>query len=130
MSLEPKAADSLQNQDSQTSLYEKHGQAIFGYLRLHLRSLEDAEDLLLEVFLAALEYDNLSALSDGEQLAWLRRVAHNKLADAYRHQSRHPCVDLDSIVETTFEEEGPEQLALQQEERRQLRAATMKLPPL
>ncbi len=72
MSLEPKEVDDLREQNSQTTLYERHGQAIFGYLRMHLRSLEDAEDLLLEVFLTALEHDNLSALPAGEQLAWFR----------------------------------------------------------
>ena len=61
MSLEPKEVDSLQEDRSQTALYERYGQVIFGYLRLHMHSLEDAEDLLLEVFLAALGHDNLSA---------------------------------------------------------------------
>jgi len=130
MSLEPKEVNDLQEQNSQTTLYERHGQAIFGYLRLHLRSLQDAEDLLFEVFLTALEHDNLSALPAGEQLAWLRRVAHNKLANVYRHESRHPQVALDSIGETIFEEEGPEQLTLRREERGRLRAAIKKLPAL
>ncbi len=58
--------------------------AIFGYLRFHVLSLEDAEDLLLEVFLAALEHDSLSGLSPGEQLAWLRRVLLNKREGAVR----------------------------------------------
>ncbi|HET7641187.1 MAG TPA: sigma-70 family RNA polymerase sigma factor [Ktedonobacteraceae bacterium] len=130
MSLEPKEVDSLQEDRSQTALYERYGQVIFGYLRLHMHSLEDAEDLLLEVFLAALEHDNLSAFSPGEQLAWLRRVAHNKLANVYRRASRSPQVALDAIVETILEEESPEQLTLRQEERGQLRAYIKKLPPL
>lgn len=53
MPLEPKEVDSLQDNSRQTALYESHGQAIFAYLRLHMHSLEDAEDLLLDVFLAA-----------------------------------------------------------------------------
>ena len=127
---EPKEVDSPQDTDSKTTLYESHGQAIFGYLRLHARSLEDAEDLLLEVFLTALERDNLAALSPVEQLAWLRRVAHNKLFNVYRHERRFPQVALDSIVETLFEEEGPEQLTLRQEELGQLRTALQRLPLL
>lgn len=130
MSLESKEVYDLQEQNGQTTLYERHGQAIFGYLRLHLRSLEDAEDLLFEVFLAALEHDNLTTLSVGEQLAWLRRVAHNKLANTYRYDSRHPQVALDAIGETLFAEEGPEQLTLRDEERGQLRAAIKKLSVL
>lgn len=136
MPLEPKEVESSRNPrdtgdfQCQTALYESYGQIIFGYLRLHLRSLQDAEDLLLEVFLAALEYANLAALSPGEQLAWLKRVAHNKLLNLYRRASRSPQIALDSLVETIFEEEGPEEMTLQQEERRQLVAAIRKLPAL
>lgn len=130
MPLEPKEVDSPRDSQSQTALYEHYGHIIFGYLRLHVRSLEDAEDLLLEVFLAALERDNLAGLAPGEQLAWLKRVAHNKLLNVYRRARRSPQVALDSIVGTIFEEEGPEQLTLQQEERRQLLDAIRKLPAL
>lgn len=130
MPLEPKEVDSLQAYHSQTSLYESYGQIIFGYLRLHIHSLEDAEDLLIEVFLAALEHDNLAAFSPGEQLAWLRRVAHNKLINTYRRVSRSPHIALDAIEETEFEDEEPEQQTLRQEERRRLRASLQKLPAL
>ena len=130
MSLESSETDSLQGNQSQTALYERYGQIIFGYLRLHAPSSQDAEDLLLEVFLAALEHDNLATLSPGEQLAWLRRVAHNKLLNVYRRVRRSPQVALDSIMETVLEEDGPEQLTLRQEEMKQLRASIQKLPVL
>jgi RNA polymerase sigma factor (sigma-70 family) len=130
MPLEPEEVDNPPGHNSQTALYESHGPAIFGYLRLHMRSLEDAEDLLLEVFLAALEHNNIAASSPGEQLAWLRRVAHNKLLNVYRRAGRNPQVPLDSIMEPIFEEEDPEKLTLQREERSQLRASIQKLPAL
>jgi RNA polymerase sigma factor (sigma-70 family) len=130
MPLEPKEVDSLQGNQRQTALYESYGQVIFGYIRLHARSLEDAEDLLLEVFLAALEHDNLTALSPGEQLAWLRRVAHNKLLNVLRQAHRRPQVALDSVMGIILEEENPEQLTLRQEERSQLRVSLQKLPVL
>ena len=59
-----------QNADS-LSLYDRYGQAIFAYARLHVPSREDAEDVTLEVFTAALENDNFSGLQEGEKLAWL-----------------------------------------------------------
>ena len=46
MSLEPNEVDNVPGDTGQTMLYERYGQAIFGYLRLHAHSLEDAEDLL------------------------------------------------------------------------------------
>lgn len=122
--------DSVCSNCNQTALYDRFGQVIFGYLRFHAPSLEDAEDLLLEVFLAALEKDNLSALSPEEQLAWLRQVAHHKLFNVYRRAHRRPQVSLDSLAETLFAEESPEQFALEQEERRQLRVHIKQLPAL
>jgi len=112
------------------ALYDRYGQVIFGYLRSHAPSLEDAEDLLLEVFLAAFEKEHLAALAPEEQLAWLKRVAYNKLANVYRRTRRHPQIPLDVLAETFFEEEGPEQLALQQEEHGQLRTHIQQLPPM
>lgn len=114
----------------QTDLYDRYGQVIFAYLRLHAPSLEDAEDLLLEVFLAAIEKNNLSTFVPEEQLAWLRRVAHNKLANVYRRVRRRPQIPLDSLAEMLIAEEGPEQLALQQEERRQLHIHIQQLSTL
>lgn len=96
MTLDPKEVENIAGYRNQTALFENYGAAIFGYLRLHTRSLEDAEDLLLEVFLAALEYDNLAALSPGEQLAWLRRVAHNKLLNVIRQAQRRPQVAVEA----------------------------------
>lgn len=84
--------------------------------------------MLLDVFLAALEHDNLTALPPEAQLPWLRRVAHNKLANTYRRGARHPQVALDPIVENMLADEDPEQLTLQQEELRHLRATVSKLP--
>src|SRR5258707_6317133 len=77
-----------QNADS-LSLYDRYGQTIFAYARLHVPSREDAEDVTLEVFTAALENDNLARLQDGEQLAWLRRVARTKLIEIYSRSTYH-----------------------------------------
>ena len=96
-------ADQQSNEDA--VLYDRYGFTIFSYVRLHTASREDAEDLTLEVFAAALERDNLRALSEQEQLAWLRRVAHNKLVDGYRRVSRHTLVAFDK-VEKVIEEYG------------------------
>jgi RNA polymerase sigma factor (sigma-70 family) len=114
------------------ALYDRYGQAIFAYVRLHTSSREDAEDLTLEVFTTALEHDNLAGLSAGEQLAWLRRVAHNRLIDGYRRKTRHPMVVLDTLVETLREDDttDPEQVTLQREAYMQLHQAVQSLSPL
>jgi RNA polymerase sigma factor (sigma-70 family) len=86
--------------------------------------------VLLEVFMAALERNALAGLSDGEQLAWLRRVAHNKCVDAYRRAQRQPAVSLESLEEIPYEDEEqtPEQVALRSEEQALLRTYLANLP--
>jgi RNA polymerase sigma-70 factor (ECF subfamily) len=113
-------------------LFDRYGRAIFAYVRLHTPSVEDAEDVTLEVFAAALEEDNLLARQEEERLAWLRRVAHNKLVDRYRQLARRPSIALDRIAKSLFEDESrsPEQLALRSELYTQLYEDIKMLPPM
>ena len=85
--------------NADAALYDRYSLTIFSYVRLHVSSRQDAEDLTVEVFAATLERGNLHGLSEQEQLAWLRRVAHTKLVDSYRSQSRHVLVAFDKIEE-------------------------------
>src|SRR5260221_2685557 len=67
------------------TLYDGFAVPLFQYLCQQVSTKQDAEDLLLEVFLAALQDEALSSLPQERQLAWLRRVARNKVVDHYRH---------------------------------------------
>jgi DNA-directed RNA polymerase specialized sigma24 family protein len=79
--------DEDQHYDSSlTILYNQHAPTIFAYLRFHTSSREDAEDLLLEVFLAALEFEQILERSEEKQRAWLRSVAHHKMVDSALQQ--------------------------------------------
>ena len=49
-------------------LYQRYSAAIFAYLRQHIASREDAEDVLVEVFVAALEYVHFPAMNEKEQM--------------------------------------------------------------
>lgn len=134
-SLEVEKAN-MQHQDERnqpcsldSTLYDRYAAGIFAYIRLHTPSWQDAEDLTLEVFLTALEHDNLSWLTDKQQLVWLRRVAHNRLIDKYRRSPRPVVVPLDQVVETVYHDEAltPEQLAIRREELERLYKAVGKL---
>lgn len=115
-----------------THLYRTHAPALLTHLRINAPSLEDAEDLLLEVFLAALERNSLSALSPEEQRFWLWRVARNKLVDHYRKHGRRLHLPLEDAEQLIYQdgEQMPEWVALRNEERRDLRVAIEGLPPL
>ena len=113
-------------------LYQKYAQVILAYLDRRISIKEDAEDLLLEVFLAALENQVWMTLADGEQLAWLRRVARNKLIDHYRRNMRHPVMPLQEMHEALDEDENlmPEHLALRHEAQSILHREIAALPQL
>jgi RNA polymerase sigma-70 factor, ECF subfamily len=114
---------------SDTGLYHRYAPVIFAYIYQHTVSREDAEDLTLEVFTAALERNNLSELPDGEKLLWLRRVAHNKLIDNYRRLKRRPVTTLEDAETDHFALPSPEQSALKQEEYQWLYKAIASLAP-
>ena len=113
------------------ALYERYAMLIFAYLRRRLPSREDAEDVLLDVYLAAFEQEHLSALTERERFAWLQQVARNKLADYYRRAARRSTLRLEKVEETlAYEECDPEQVALQHENERRLHAAINQMPAM
>lgn len=104
-------------------LYQRYWQLLFTAIRRSISSREDAEDVLLEVFLAAVESKTLLSMSEAHQEAWLRRVTYNKCMDFHRRKTRHPIALLDEHSEALYEDEylAPEHIALYQEELVQLR---------
>lgn len=111
-------------------LYRNHARAILAYIRLHLPG-QEAEDLLLDVFLAALEQSTLlGTMNEATQRTWLRSVAHHKMIDRYRREQRRPLVALESVAETLYTDEmhSPEQVALTREEAARVRAIVAHLP--
>ncbi len=99
-------------------LYKKYAPGILTYVRHHLSSPEDAEDLVVEVFLAAMENAAFASLSDKAQQSWLWRVTRNKVIDAYRRNKVRQGVNLDDAAPSLFEDEqfSPENAALRQED--------------
>jgi RNA polymerase sigma factor (sigma-70 family) len=113
-------------------LYQRFAPVIFAYLCQHLSSREDAEDLLLEVFLAALEHPSFAILGTREQENWLWRVARNKTIDNYRRASRRTGVQLELVLDDLYErdEYAPEQVILRREEYARLRSHIECLPEI
>src|SRR5438067_6177159 len=99
-------------------LYRKYAPALLTYVRMRVPSPEDAEDLVVEVFLAALAHANFAVLSEKAQQLWLWRVTRNKVIDAYRRAKTRQSVTLDHVAEGLFEDEMfiPEYSALRQED--------------
>lgn len=120
----------VQSEDAQAILYQHYAPSIFAYLLRHSGSREDAEDILLEVFLAVLENARFWTLNEKEQQAWLWSVARNKAIDNHRRLARHPSIPLKQVADSIYEREdlAPEQFTLKQEEYRQLHTLLKTLP--
>lgn len=114
------------------ALYQRYASGIFAYFYKQTASRDDAEDLLVEVFMAAMEQNKLAAMQEAECKAWLWSVARNKAADYYRRITRHPSIKLRQVEETLYVDEAqePEQITLKHEEYAHLRATIAQLPEL
>lgn len=113
-------------------LFEQHSEKLFAYLRQHTPSREDAEDVLVDTFMAALADAKFAHLPESGQVAWLWRVARNKVVDAFRKATLRRSVPLEQADETPCEEDArdPEQAALRQDERREMHDLLQALPEL
>jgi RNA polymerase sigma factor (sigma-70 family) len=111
-------------------LYDRFAGTIFHYLFQQVSNEQDAEDLLLEVFLAALQDKSLSNLSDGHKLAWLKRVARNKVIDRYRHVALLNFLPIEKALELEDTALTPEQYAEQKEDYERLYQSIAQLNPL
>jgi len=113
----------------QNMLYQQFAEPLLTYVCQQVAHRQDAEDLLLEVFLAALQNRPFATLPAPRQLAWLRRVARNKIIDHYRHTALFTFQPLDLIQELEDHRLTPEQQAEQQEQWACLAQAIERLSP-
>lgn len=122
----------LDQQEVMAQLYERHWLTVLLTARQHISSREDAEDVLLDVFLAALESTVFFHLIEHQQVAWLRRTAYNKSMTYHRRNARQPIVSLQENEETVFanEERSPEKTLVRQEEHLRLHTQIALLPEL
>jgi RNA polymerase sigma-70 factor (ECF subfamily) len=109
--------------DAFALLYECHAPALFAYLIRHTMVREDARDLLVEVFLAALEDARFSELEEKQQRSWLWRVARNKAIDLFRRAGRRQSFSLNDAMDGPYftEDHQPEHIAMRNEEHAHLR---------
>jgi RNA polymerase sigma factor (sigma-70 family) len=112
------------------TLYDRFALTIFTYIGQQVSHEQDAEDLLEEVFLAAFKNEGLAGLPAERQLAWLLRVARNKVVDRYRHLALYKLVPLDHAWSLEDGELTPEHYAEQQENYAHLYRALTHLSPL
>lgn len=111
-------------------VYRRHAPAVFAYLLRHVPVYQDAEDLLVEVFMALLEKLPSLDIDERRLAAYVQTIARNKMADYYRQRGRRQVIPLEAIAENVYESEelAPEQLALAGERFAGLHRAFSTLP--
>lgn len=111
-------------------LYQCHAPGLFAYAYRLLASREEAEDIVLDVFLGVLQNAQFAAFDREKQKSWLWTITRNKVVDCYRRSARRPLISIEWLAEPLYEDAAlaPDQVSLKQEEYAQLFYAVKTLP--
>ena len=108
-----------------TELYRLHAGRIYRYCLFRVCDVAIAEDLTGEVFLNMVQALPRYVNSGRPFVAWLSRIAHDRVADYYRSQARHPTAPIsDGMCDAA---PAPEDEAIQQAELQRLWRVTAQL---
>lgn len=89
-----------QKRFSITNTVQQFGKKLFGFIRGKVKSNEDAEDILQDVWFQLSNFSNIDELENLS--AWLYSVARNKVTDKYRKKTN------DSLEDYTFQTDDDE----------------------
>jgi RNA polymerase sigma-70 factor, ECF subfamily len=106
-------------------LYHRHVSAIYRFCYRRLGTKEAAEDATAQVFTKALA--GLAGYRGGSFQGWLLAIAHHVVVDEVRRA--RPDVPLTAAATSIDPGRGPEEVALEAEASRALRALLPQLPP-
>jgi len=109
--------------DDFAGFYRLHLTVIFRFLRARTPTVQDAEDLVQQVFFKSYRARDGFRGDDAARLAWLFRIARNETASWYRRRRNEP-VSINGIVADNQEpadpDPGPELRALIADEQQTL----------
>jgi RNA polymerase sigma factor (sigma-70 family) len=109
--------------------YRAHGEAVYGFLRFHLGTADETDDLTAEVFLRAVRAADQFDPARGPVRAWLLGIARHSLTDHRRREGRRRTVPVGSLRDLRCEAPSPEERLLRQERVTRLLAAVAELAP-
>ncbi|GHO69851.1 hypothetical protein KSC_087430 [Ktedonobacter sp. SOSP1-52] len=92
-------------QATDAALYQRYAPVIFAYLLRQVPSREDAEDLLVDIFLATLEKSSLASMDEQRVAAWIWTVARNKVVDYRRRSKYRASIELAKVEDVLYESE-------------------------
>ena len=112
-------------------LYDHYFPKVYAYVSSRVGRVQDAEDLVSDTFLKAIEgLDKFQWRGEGSFAAWLFRIAHNLVSDFYRRsQGSEESVPLEELPEVKASTLLPADAILQKEKFAHLRRLISTLPP-
>jgi RNA polymerase sigma-70 factor (ECF subfamily) len=118
-------------QEALAALYDETSPLLNGLLRRMLEKPEDAEEVLLDVYLKA--WKNAGAYSDqrGSVQAWLVIMARNAAIDRIRQQRAQPRVvglEIDNGIDPESPDDSPERQSAAWQRRRRIQGVIAQLP--
>ena len=96
--------------------FEAHGSSVYGYLRFHLASADEAEDLTSEVFLRAVRAADRFDPARGSSKHWLLRLARNALRDHLRRERRRRSAPAAAMYDLRCDAPSPDERLLWEEQ--------------
>lgn len=114
------------DRDAAGFLFDAYHPRIYRYALARLGSPADAEDVASETFARVLSKLDGFRWKGGGFEAWLFRIASNLIVDRARHRAKEHATDFDN--HDTPSEASPEEVTLQREISRELRALLATLP--
>src|SRR5579864_3718912 len=116
---------SLLEQPFYAELYRSHAPGLFAYAYQQTTSREDAEDIVVDVFLSVLQSPRFPTFDESKREAWLWAITRNKVVDYHRRAPHRQHVSIEWLTELLAEDErlAPEQFSLQREAQARLSSA-------
>jgi RNA polymerase sigma-70 factor (ECF subfamily) len=119
-------------QEALAALYDETSPLLNGLLRRMLEKAEDAEEVLLDVYLKAWKNAAAYSAKRGSVHAWLVIMTRNAAIDRIRQHRSQPRViglEIDSGVDPEAPDGSPEAQTAAGQRQRQIRAILAQLPP-
>lgn len=112
-------------------LYDAYFPRVYGYVAARLGSRSDAEDVVADTFVRALDaLPRFEYRGPGSFGAWLFRIARNRVLDAYSKNRRLDELDTDSVADRPTSVGQPPEAAFERaEEARLIHRLIRSLPP-
>lgn len=119
-------------QDALARLYDETSSMLNGLLLRILERPEDAEEVLLDVYMKAWKYAGRYSDKRGSVQAWLMIMARNAAIDRIRQKRAQPktmAFELETTPEPESTEASPEEQSAERERRRKVQIVLRELPP-